>query len=809
MQENSIKKFDVVLLQLPLWAVGMPPLGLGLLKSFLEKNNVSCKIIDVNAHAYATKGKKYLQYWHLKNGYHYTSEHETMLKFYRDYRTLMLYYMDEIKKADPLIVGCSVYDTSRIFTEIFLKDLRKIYPGYKHVLGGSGVAHFMKNTEELLNQDYVDAVCQDEGEVSLLEYYKSIKNNTGLPVAGMVYKKNGKILNGTPSIYTGKLDTLPHPNFEDINLGYYPTRTLPTYSSRGCVNKCNYCSAIGFMTNKRYPFRLRSAQRMFDEIVHLKNKFPELEEIRMSDNITNGKMSHLVEFCDLMIKSGLNKKIRWSMENAVVRKEMRKPVYEKLKKAGCTMIAYGMETPVKRLLKEVGKTLAVQKGVDLPAILREGKEAGIDIVINVMFGLPGETEEDFEYLMEFLRDNIKALNMVNPSLNFAEYYPGSSGHEDPDKIGVDLSKGTMMWDSKDGKNTYITRMKRFEKFCQLAKKYKIDNLFQIEELTNKHKLLFEYYYRSNDPKNAKIEYNKIEKKELTEEIKAKYKTITTGDTSYLEKFKENEKTSNTDHAGMYNNLVKFEDYISYKDAPDDNFIRESLSNYVDDHVKIKPYDREYPIATWKHNIRKVTLVASGYNKLEYLIKDILLSMKKIDKELISWSCSKIDGYHRPELIKAIDELSSFINKTDKAMNNFLYKPLNLFNRSHYYYVKINRMLQLFVDAIKIIDNEQPDSQSNNSIDDRLDSIMEELMKIIRTTNEDENRIFSKLTIENKIFKFYNRVVGYRNTQYGIAMLHTVMTIIIKKMIKVKSNSSAFPLKVPTAKRKRHHLEVVV
>ena len=513
-KKRTKENYDVVLLQLPLWAVGTPPLALGLLKSFLAKNGISCKIIDVNSHAYATRGKKYFEYWHIKNGYHYTGERETMLKFYRDYRTLMLYYMDEIKKANPLVVGCSVFDTSRIVTEIFLEDLRKIYPGYKHVLGGPGVAHFMKNTDELLSYNHIDAICQDEGEVSLVEYVNAVKNNTGLPVAGMVYKNNGKILNGAPAIYTGKLDTLPFPDFEGINLIHYPSRTLPTYSSRGCVNKCNYCSAIGFMTNKRYPFRMRSAQRMFDEVVDLLKKYPDLEEVRMSDNISNGKISALEEFCDLMINSGLNKKIKWSLESAVIRKEMRKPLYDKLREAGCTLLGYGMETPSNKLLKQVGKTLAVQKGVDLPAILKEGKEAGLIVNVNVMFGLPGETEEDFNYLMEFLRDNINALSMVNPSLNFTEYYPGSSGHEDPGKIGVDLSKGTMMWDSKDGKNTYITRMERFEKFCRLAKKFKIDNLFQIEELTNKNKLLFEYYYKSNDVKNAKIEYAKIEKKNL-------------------------------------------------------------------------------------------------------------------------------------------------------------------------------------------------------------------------------------------------------------------------------------------------------
>ena len=60
----------------------------------------------------------------------------------------------------------------------------------------------------------------------------------------------------------------------------------------------------------------------------------------------------------------------------------------------------------KRLLKQVGKTLAIQDGVDFNAIIREGKEAGIEIVLNLMMGLPGETDEDVDYLLKFLEEKL-------------------------------------------------------------------------------------------------------------------------------------------------------------------------------------------------------------------------------------------------------------------------------------------------------------------------------------------------------------------------------------------------------------------
>ena len=779
------EQYDVVLLQLPLWGPYHPPLAHGLLKSYLQHNGISCKTIDVNAHAYTTRGKKYFDFWHVK--YSQTDKlfiREPMVKMYKDFRTLMLYYMNEIKRANPIVVGCSVYDSSRILTEVFLEDLRKRIPGIKHVLGGPGVAHFMKNTDDLISHNHIDAVCQDEGENALVDYVKAIKNDSGEPIAGIIYKREGEVIKGPPSMYKGKLDTLPFPDFESVNLQHYIRRTLPLYSSRGCVNKCNYCSAIGFMTNKRYPFRFRSGERMFDEVVYLKKIYPEVEEIRFANNIDNGKMSALDKFCDLMIESGLNEQLTWTMESSVIRKEMRKPVYEKMKKAGCTFITYGVETPAEHLLEKVGKTLALQKGVDLPAILREGKEAGIDLTINIMIGLPGETEEDFQLLCKFLEKNKNALIMVNPAIQFCEYYPGSSGNANPEKIGIDMSKGTLMWETKDGKNNYLVRMNRFERFAKLLKKLKIDNFFQVEEIADKHQRLFEYYYVSKDPKNVAIEYHKIPKEDLTEETTAKFLEITTRDRTALDKYIEKcEKRQ----------IAKLEDYVSFRGNIDDDFVNEPLSNFINDYVKVKPYDREYPIHKWKHKIRKVALVATGYNRIEYLINDILLSLNKIDKTVISAYNLKISNSKKFEVIKeSFNELSSYMEKTNKNIDNVISKFSKKINQTYYYYLKINKMMNLFVKGVDAINSNQQGSSINGSDNEKLNSIVKELYNLANSIDKNENRVFSKLMLETHIFAFYNRIVGYRNTERGIIMLHTIIDFILKKIITMKNSQVSNP-----------------
>jgi len=509
---------DIVLLQLPIWGVGCPSLGLALLKSYLAQNGIKAKIIDINAHLYSIRGKKYADYWDIAHGYDYCTSQDKMLEFYRDHRAIFLYYIDQIRQLNPKVVGCACFTASLELTKIFLQDLRVFFPQFKHIIGGPEVAWFMHNTDELISKDYIDAVCLDEGEISFVEYFRAVLENKGKSVPGVVYKRYGEVIPAAPRAYVKELDRLPFPDFSDFNLKYYVnSHVLPTYATRGCINGCIYCSARNYMK----PYRFRSGKRIFEEVKYLKSRYPDLRYVRMADNISNGNIKELEIFCDLMIEAKLG--IKWNLENAVIRKEMRTPLYRKLKRAGCTLLGYGMETPCAHLLKKVGKVLS--KDVDIAQVLREGKRAGLCISVNVMFGLPGETEEDFDALLLWLKKNKNAFNVINPSIIFCEFYPGCAVFEDPEKYGIDMSKGTLFWETKDKTNTYPIRMQRFERFCRMAKKYGLSNLFYIQELPNKNEMLFKYYFVSKEYDKALEYFDAIPPEKRTREINRMHQNI--------------------------------------------------------------------------------------------------------------------------------------------------------------------------------------------------------------------------------------------------------------------------------------------
>ena len=59
-------------------------------------------------------------------------------------------------------------------------------------------------------------------------------------------------------------------------------------------------------------------------------------------------MKSFNEFCDLMIKNKM--KLKWQGQ-AMIRPEMTGSFIQKMKKAGCSMISYGLENGSQTILK--------------------------------------------------------------------------------------------------------------------------------------------------------------------------------------------------------------------------------------------------------------------------------------------------------------------------------------------------------------------------------------------------------------------------------------------------------------------------
>jgi tetratricopeptide (TPR) repeat protein len=84
-----------------------------------------------------------------------------------------------------------------------------------------------------------------------------------------------------------------------------------------------------------------------------------------------------------------------------------------------------------------------------------------------MFGIPGETDEDFEDSLDFLRRNYKNMDSILASQSFCVIDKGTYLYEHAKEFGIKDREHHLYWEAEGG-NNYPERFRRYEEFCQLA-----------------------------------------------------------------------------------------------------------------------------------------------------------------------------------------------------------------------------------------------------------------------------------------------------------------------------------------------------
>jgi radical SAM superfamily enzyme YgiQ (UPF0313 family) len=100
-----------------------------------------------------------------------------------------------------------------------------------------------------------------------------------------------------------------------------------------------------------------------------------------------------------------------------------------MKEAGCIHLECGFETASDRLLKNVNKKTSLQKNREIVTLI---KSSGIRCLAYIIAGLPGETEEEFQASVEFIK------NSGVDAVSFSQFipHPGSIIYNDLIQRGV-------------------------------------------------------------------------------------------------------------------------------------------------------------------------------------------------------------------------------------------------------------------------------------------------------------------------------------------------------------------------------------
>jgi len=221
--------------------------------------------------------------------------------------------------------------------------------------------------------------------------------------------------------------SMPYPAWDLLDLSRYTLplvnqRYVMVETSRGCPYTCDFCVAP---IHQSHIFRERSAKDLVDEMERGYREFGLRFFYLWGDTVTLN-VKTFSAFCEELISRNLP--VQW-FGNGRADNLVKPEFVRRLRKAGCWMLALGIETESEETRKDMMKRLEGQK---IRMAIRNMREAGIRSFGFFILGYPGDTPASLERTADY------AIELDPDFANFypAVPYPGTDLHAKAKREGL-------------------------------------------------------------------------------------------------------------------------------------------------------------------------------------------------------------------------------------------------------------------------------------------------------------------------------------------------------------------------------------
>ena len=373
------------------------------------------------------------------------------------------------KKIKP---DLTVIDTSTpsIFNDVKVGEVIKDNNDTFILLVGTHPSALPEKTLKISQK--IDAVARREYDYTIKDLAHALNEGKNMnSVLGISYRENKKIVHNPDRPFIENLNELPfvssvykkHLKITDYFFAAAEYPMVMIFTGRGCPARCFFCLYPQTFYGRRY--RLRSAKNVVAEFEYIIENLPEVKEIGIEDDTFTANLERVREICRLLIKRGVNKKIKW-WANARVNLDLKTMTL--MKKAGCRLVIPGYESGVQELLNRMHKGITIKQSLEFA---KNTKKTGLLVHGCFMFGLPGETRETIRKTIEFA----KKLNPDTAQFFPLMVYPGTEAYEWAKKNNYLLTEDYSKWLTEVGLHRTLISTpdvsnKELVEFCNKARR---------------------------------------------------------------------------------------------------------------------------------------------------------------------------------------------------------------------------------------------------------------------------------------------------------------------------------------------------
>jgi len=439
--ETISRKTKVAFFILPEWSINFPPYNVARLAAVSKRAGYETYAYDLNAKLFKRSHTWGLDYnpWSGHRDWKWTSNNYYQ-ELHKHVEPMMREYIDLIIDKNIDAVGFSLYYCNAEPTKWFVKELKRLKPEIKIMVGGPEC----QNGYWIPEPEY-DYIVTGEGEQMLLEILNHIESGTALEKSMHIRQEEGERLD---------LDNLPSPDYSFFPPSDYNIPNGVNFElSRGCTAKCVFCSETHF-----WKYRGRMASRVLDEVLDLYYNRG-VNVFWFLDSLVNGNLRELRAFAKGIIASGI--KIHWT-GYARCDERMDLEYLQDLADSGCIALSYGIESGSDKVLKDMDKGVTVK---DIEQNLRDGAIVGIDAFSTWITGFPTEEHQDhYETMTMIWRNRNTSLNTIPAGAGF-NITPETIVAQHMTRFGVAKMSYEGDWIREDFTNSKYHRLIRLKAFA--------------------------------------------------------------------------------------------------------------------------------------------------------------------------------------------------------------------------------------------------------------------------------------------------------------------------------------------------------